>query len=321
MRLGNKIKQYRVLRNLSQKELGMKVGFSAATADSRIRKYESDTMAPKADIRAKIAEALDIDIEAISDVEITSFEDVMYVLFELEEQFGMTIEKKDGKTSLVFDDDNYNIESLISYLNMWKNKKDALMPEDKISYEENQKQLKDYLSWKSHFKSEIEEYYKTKEDAINTKYADSVKKYSKTANYATTTSDIVLLFRNMIEEGLDLKVWSNTDRQGFTFNVNEILNPPTEKAEGFFTRFLSEMENISRLGAKTHTDMQIPDKSVYITYYVDVRDYQPIVSLTQKYLDYRANCEGQSDFYKDEFESSFRTDLEMICNRIDNDAR
>lgn len=70
----------------------------------------------------------------------------------------------------------------------------------------------------------------------------------------------------MIEEGFDLKVWSNIDRQGFTFNVNEILNPPTEKAEELFTHFLAEMDNITRLGAKTHTDMQIPDKSVYITY-------------------------------------------------------
>jgi transcriptional regulator with XRE-family HTH domain len=67
MKLGNKIRKYRQLHDMSQKELGMKVGFSAATADSRMRKYESDAMAPKADIRAKIAEALNIDLEAISD--------------------------------------------------------------------------------------------------------------------------------------------------------------------------------------------------------------------------------------------------------------
>ena len=86
MKLGNKIRKYRQLHDMSQKELGMKVGFSAATADSRMRKYESDAMAPKADIRAKIAEALNIDLEAISDVEISSFADIMYVLFELEEK-------------------------------------------------------------------------------------------------------------------------------------------------------------------------------------------------------------------------------------------
>ena len=40
MTLGDKIKKYRILRQLTQKELGEKVGFSSKTADSRIRKYE-----------------------------------------------------------------------------------------------------------------------------------------------------------------------------------------------------------------------------------------------------------------------------------------
>ena len=122
MKLGNKIRKYRQLNNLSQKELGMKVGFSAATADSRIRKYESDAMAPKADIRAKLAEALNTDVEAISDIDISSFADVMYVLFELEEKYGLQIEKHDGKTSIVFEDSNKDIETLISFLNIWKGK-------------------------------------------------------------------------------------------------------------------------------------------------------------------------------------------------------
>lgn len=74
-----------------------------------------------------------------------------------------------------------------------------------------------------------------KEDAVNTKYSDSLKKYLKEASYAQTTSDIVLLFRRMIEEDFDLMVLSNVDSQGFTFNVNEILIPPTRKAEALFT--------------------------------------------------------------------------------------
>ena len=37
MTLGEKIKDYRLLHNMTQKELGMKVCFSAVTADTRIR--------------------------------------------------------------------------------------------------------------------------------------------------------------------------------------------------------------------------------------------------------------------------------------------
>ena len=47
MTLGEKIKKYRELRGLTQRELGQKVGFSAGTEDSRIRKYEKNMMAPK----------------------------------------------------------------------------------------------------------------------------------------------------------------------------------------------------------------------------------------------------------------------------------
>ena len=39
-----------LLRQLAQKELGEKVGFSSKTADSRIRKYEKNIMAPKTEI-------------------------------------------------------------------------------------------------------------------------------------------------------------------------------------------------------------------------------------------------------------------------------
>lgn len=80
MTLGDKIRKYRSLNGLTQKELGLKIGFSSATADSRIRKYEKDLMAPKDDIRNKLAEALNIDIEALSDINISSYIDIMYIL-------------------------------------------------------------------------------------------------------------------------------------------------------------------------------------------------------------------------------------------------
>jgi transcriptional regulator with XRE-family HTH domain len=86
MTLGNKIRKYRQLIGLTQKELGLMAGFSEATADSRIRKYESDAMAPKTAIRQKLADALDVDLPALSDLDISSHEDVMQALFQLEER-------------------------------------------------------------------------------------------------------------------------------------------------------------------------------------------------------------------------------------------
>ena len=49
MSVGHKIRAIRDLRGMTQKELGIKAGFSAATADVRIRQYESHKMIPKED--------------------------------------------------------------------------------------------------------------------------------------------------------------------------------------------------------------------------------------------------------------------------------
>lgn len=81
--LGKKIKKMRLLRGLSQKELGIKVGFSSDTADTRIRQYEKDAMAPKSEIRKRLAEALDVDISTLSDNAFTSEKDIMQMLFFL----------------------------------------------------------------------------------------------------------------------------------------------------------------------------------------------------------------------------------------------
>ena len=85
MTLGDKIRKYRTLQDMTQKDLGLMAGFSAATADSRIRKYEKDIMAPKDDIRQKLIEALDVDPSALSDINIESYEDIMQVFFLLED--------------------------------------------------------------------------------------------------------------------------------------------------------------------------------------------------------------------------------------------
>ena len=112
MTLGEKIKKYRELRELTQRELGQKVGFSAGTEDSRIRKYEKNMMAPKTDIRRKIAEALDIDMSALNDIDIQTEKDAIRVLFYLEEKYGLAF-------TLLADPER----KVIEVYDVWKEKK------------------------------------------------------------------------------------------------------------------------------------------------------------------------------------------------------
>lgn len=317
MKLGNKIRKYRQLNNMSQKELGMKVGFSAATADSRIRKYESDAMAPKADIRSKIAEALNIDIEAISDIDISSFADIMYVLFELEEEYGLKIEKKDGKTSIVLDDSNKDLEPLISFLTIWKGKADDLANDSGRTDIEKEQAKHEYEVWKSHFVTDICDYYSRKDQEIYDFYKKSVASYKGT--YAETTSDVVKLLRQIIESGISLSTKTKHISQGylangFTFKVNELLNP-SEESKKLFAQFLANLSYFQKLGADVNTDIQIPDGTFHITYYVTVSSFSVIVSQINDFLRHYASRKDQSEFAIAAFEDNFDSDLKMHnCN-------
>lgn len=126
MTLGKKIRKYRVLKGLTQRELGLAVGFSEATADSRIRKYELDIIKPKDSMREKIARALEVDLSAISDIDIATYEDVM----------------------LVFDNGNRRIQALLSSLKLWRMQKTVLL----LSHgSPTADQKKKYEIWKAGF--------------------------------------------------------------------------------------------------------------------------------------------------------------------------
>lgn len=146
MTLGEKIKKYRMIKKMRLKELGVAVGFKESTADVRIAQYEANKMSPKSDIRTSIATALDVDLEALSDINISSPEELIHIFFELEETMNMNINKIDNKYFLEFNQGNTN-ETLIEYLEFWYNKKSTLPNISQITEE----QQREYSIWKSKF--------------------------------------------------------------------------------------------------------------------------------------------------------------------------
>ena len=58
MTVGEKIKKIRTFRGMTQKELGLAVGFEEKGADNRIAQYETNYRVPKKDLLNKIAEVL-----------------------------------------------------------------------------------------------------------------------------------------------------------------------------------------------------------------------------------------------------------------------
>ena len=60
MAIGERIRYIRNLRGMTQKGLGMAVGFDEKTADVRMAQYESGTRTPKEKLTADIAHALEV---------------------------------------------------------------------------------------------------------------------------------------------------------------------------------------------------------------------------------------------------------------------
>lgn len=121
MKSGQKIKELRQARNLSQKELGIMSGLS----EPAIRNYELGNRTPSSRQLEKIATALNVSIYAISDPEIEDYNGVLHTLFQLEEMYGLTVAKVDGVVCLKLDDTKKN-GTLSKMLPLWCEKKEQL---------------------------------------------------------------------------------------------------------------------------------------------------------------------------------------------------
>ena len=134
--IGNKIRRIREHRNLSQGELGDKVGLSA----NRIQKYENSYRTPKKDMLDKIAKALQVNPASLLDNEPTTDMGAMYSLFELEEHYKLEIRVDYNGMCIYFDKKS----PLIPHLEEWRDKKI-----------ENINDKQSYNDWKWNYTGEI----------------------------------------------------------------------------------------------------------------------------------------------------------------------
>ena len=54
MAIGERIRFFRILRGMTQKYLGMTVGFPEKSADVRLAQYENGSRSPKADCKNRL---------------------------------------------------------------------------------------------------------------------------------------------------------------------------------------------------------------------------------------------------------------------------
>ena len=80
---------------MTQKYLGMQVGFPEKTADIRMAQYESGSRTPKADLTNNLANVFGISTSALTVPDIDSYNGLMHTLFTLEDLYGFRIDKLD----------------------------------------------------------------------------------------------------------------------------------------------------------------------------------------------------------------------------------
>ena len=144
MAIGERIHFFRIMRGMTQKYLGMLVGFPERSADVRLAQYETGSRKPKADLTAALAQALDVSPQALAIPDIDSYIGLMHTLFALEDIYGLTVSKTDGEICLkVNKDKSKDAAELLQMLSAWKAQADRLSA-DEICKE-------DYDQWRYNY--------------------------------------------------------------------------------------------------------------------------------------------------------------------------
>ena len=121
MAIGERLRFIRNLRGMTQKYLGIAVGFDEKTADVRMAQYESGTRTPKEKMVSDLAKALEVSPHALTIPEIDSYVGLMHTLFALEDLYGLKIGSAEGELCLTLDKSKGNTYfSMFDMFSAWQ---------------------------------------------------------------------------------------------------------------------------------------------------------------------------------------------------------
>lgn len=138
MSTGENIKRIRNKRGITQKELGIAIGFGEESASPRIAQYETGSRTPRDEILKKIANVLRVDQRNIAIPTGYKEEDMIYRLLVLEDYFPeMKLERNTQTGDVVINFHNKKLNDFLLTWGVMRGKREQGL----ISEEE-------YLNWK-----------------------------------------------------------------------------------------------------------------------------------------------------------------------------
>ena len=127
MAIGERIRFFRNLKGMTQKYLGVKLGFPEKTADIRMAQYESGSRTPKEELTNELAELFGISASALNVPDIESYNGLMHTLFALEDLYGIKVSKINGEVCLALDKDTgSNYITMFEMFSAWKDQAEKL---------------------------------------------------------------------------------------------------------------------------------------------------------------------------------------------------
>ena len=131
MAIGERIRFIRNLRGMTQKWLGMAVGFPEKTADIRLAQYESGTRTPKAELTKEIAKTLDVSPAALDVPNIESYIGLMHTLFALEDLYGFRIDTLNDEVCIKLDKNSgMEYTKMVKLFTAWQKEADKFRNEE-----------------------------------------------------------------------------------------------------------------------------------------------------------------------------------------------
>lgn len=271
MKLGEKIKFIRTLRGMTQKELGLKVGFSSATADNRIRQYELGKMKPKEDKLALIAEALDVNIDSLNDIDISASagNKLFNLLFELERTQGLQVQKIEDKYVLVFDKESplgdYYNEGLSSW---YKARRKFFSTEEALK---DLDVIRDYRIWTQQFPLNIRAEEEIISKQIKKLYKSNIEEAIKQFSIKKV-SDFIEILVELFLSGINVEIKKNNlFSSRFTcvkikFSHNELLTLKDERAINAYSRFIAMINYFEKVKQVMHNTTSCFESESYDEY-------------------------------------------------------
>ena len=97
LKLGARIRKIRMFRNITQKELGRRLGYGENSADVRIAQYERGQRTPKQETLIRIAEILEVDVRNFLSPGIATLDELMEDVYKRQDWFSDDLKKLDDE--------------------------------------------------------------------------------------------------------------------------------------------------------------------------------------------------------------------------------